>query len=102
MRHSVTFLLGTGVLVLCASLSAADLRLGVMGTDTSHVIAFAGALNDPAAAVVTGRDYPDTNALSWIEEDRVFGGVHRIQTVRPLLREHRLVQQHDLTFDPRR
>ena len=50
MRNSLTFLLGAGALVLCASLSAADLRLGIIGTDTSHVIAFAGALNDPAAA----------------------------------------------------
>jgi hypothetical protein len=30
-------------------LSAADLRLGIIGTDTSHVIAFAQALNLPAA-----------------------------------------------------
>lgn len=29
---------------------AADLRLGIIGTDTSHAIAFAGALNDPTAA----------------------------------------------------
>src|SRR5439155_13628359 len=29
---------------------AADLRLGIIGTDTSHVIAFTKALNDPAAS----------------------------------------------------
>jgi hypothetical protein len=29
-------------------LSAADLRLGIVGTDTSHVIAFTKVLNDPA------------------------------------------------------
>ncbi|HVX66158.1 MAG TPA: Gfo/Idh/MocA family oxidoreductase [Bryobacteraceae bacterium] len=50
MLNRLTFLLGTGALLLCASLSAADLRLGIIGTDTSHVIAFGGALNDPAAA----------------------------------------------------
>ena len=33
----------------CGHLPAADLRLGIIGTDTSHVIAFAKALNDPAA-----------------------------------------------------
>src|SRR5437899_1730516 len=41
------------VLVLLASItitSAADLRLGIIGTDTSHVTAFAKTLNDPAAA----------------------------------------------------
>jgi hypothetical protein len=32
--------------VLCAA--AADLRLGIVGTDTSHVIAFTSILNDPA------------------------------------------------------
>lgn len=30
------------------TLSAADLRLGIVGTDTSHVIAFTTILNDPA------------------------------------------------------
>ena len=34
---------------LCSQLPAADLRLGIIGTDTSHVIAFTKALNDPAA-----------------------------------------------------
>ncbi len=33
---------------LCAALSySADLRIGIIGTDTSHVIAFAKVLNDP-------------------------------------------------------
>lgn len=33
--------------ILACSLSAADLRLGIVGTDTSHVTAFAGILNNP-------------------------------------------------------
>ncbi len=33
-------------LLLCAAASAADLRLGLVGTDTSHVTAFAKMLND--------------------------------------------------------
>lgn len=44
--------LTTPALLLCACTmlaSAADLRLGVVGTDTSHVTAFAKTLNDPAA-----------------------------------------------------
>ena len=36
------------VLVLCGIASAADIRLGIIGTDTSHVIAFIKTLNDPA------------------------------------------------------
>ena len=35
---------------LAAGSFGADLRLGVIGTDTSHAVAFADALNDPAAA----------------------------------------------------
>ncbi|MDQ6665903.1 MAG: Gfo/Idh/MocA family oxidoreductase [Acidobacteriota bacterium] len=36
--------------LLClAAASAADLRLGIIGTDTSHVIAFIKVLNDPAS-----------------------------------------------------
>jgi hypothetical protein len=35
--------------LLCAiAASAADLRLGIIGTDTSHVIAFSKVLNDPS------------------------------------------------------
>lgn len=34
--------------LLAASLAAADLRLGYIGTDTSHVIAFTRVLNDPS------------------------------------------------------
>ncbi len=37
------------LLTLAACLSAADLRLGIIGTDTSHVTAFTKTLNDPAA-----------------------------------------------------
>ncbi len=33
-----------------ASLTAADLRVGIIGTDTSHVTAFAKVLNDPSNA----------------------------------------------------
>lgn len=42
-----TFLLS---LALAASASAADLRLGLVGTDTSHVIGFAAAFNNPASS----------------------------------------------------
>jgi hypothetical protein len=34
---------------MCAPALAADLRLGIVGTDTSHVVAFTAALNDPAS-----------------------------------------------------
>jgi hypothetical protein len=39
------------ILALCLPLSAraADLRLGLVGTDTSHVIGFATAFNDPSS-----------------------------------------------------
>jgi hypothetical protein len=38
-------------LAICASVAlAADIRLGLVGTDTSHVVAFARLLNDPTAA----------------------------------------------------
>ena len=37
-------------LMLAGALAcAAQIRIGIVGTDTSHVIAFAGVLNDPAA-----------------------------------------------------
>ena len=36
------------LLFLCVSAYSADIRLGIIGTDTSHVIAFTKALNDPA------------------------------------------------------
>jgi hypothetical protein len=36
-------------LALAAPVAAADLRLGLVGTDTSHVTAFAAAFNDPAS-----------------------------------------------------
>lgn len=41
----------TASILLCASPWAfgADLRLGVVGTDTSHAVAFASVLNDPAS-----------------------------------------------------
>jgi hypothetical protein len=40
--------LPAALLVLCATGFGADLRLGIIGTDTSHVIAFTKVLNDPA------------------------------------------------------
>lgn len=44
------FTLGWSVILLAAvSLRAADLRLGIVGLDTSHVTAFTEILNDPAA-----------------------------------------------------
>jgi hypothetical protein len=33
----------------CASAAAQELRLGIVGTDTSHVVVFAAALNDPSS-----------------------------------------------------
>jgi hypothetical protein len=40
----------SSLFLLCAiAVSAADLRLGIIGTDTSHVIAFTKVLNDPSA-----------------------------------------------------
>ena len=39
----------TVTLALATAASAADVRLGLVGTDTSHVIAFAAAFNDPAS-----------------------------------------------------
>ena len=35
------------LLLLCAAAFGADLRIGIIGTDTSHVIAFTKILNDP-------------------------------------------------------
>lgn len=51
MHHH--FLL-TASILLCATALAngADLRLGIVGTDTSHAVAFASVLNDP-----TSKDY---------------------------------------------
>ena len=37
------------LLLTSTSVSAADLRLGIVGTDTSHVIGFATAFNDPSS-----------------------------------------------------
>src|ERR1700694_2150471 len=37
------------LLLAASSVSAADLRLGVIGTDTSHVTTFTKTLNDPNA-----------------------------------------------------
>jgi hypothetical protein len=45
MKH-----LGLTLLAASAMASGADLRLGLVGTDTSHVTAFARMLNDPASA----------------------------------------------------
>src|SRR5437867_647011 len=36
------------VLLTCAVVAAADIRLGIIGTDTSHVVVFTGMFNDPA------------------------------------------------------
>ena len=35
--------------ILVSSLTAANLRLGIIGTDTSHSVAFSSVLNDPSA-----------------------------------------------------
>jgi len=49
MRKVITSRLPIAATCWCGSLVSADLRLGIIGTDTSHVIAFTKALNDPAA-----------------------------------------------------
>ena len=36
-------------LLLCAAATAADIRLGIIGTDTSHAVVFTRMFNDPAA-----------------------------------------------------
>src|SRR5438552_10768583 len=46
MKFCLLFLAG---LACCAGTFAADLRLGIIGCDTSHVTAFTETLNDPAA-----------------------------------------------------
>src|SRR5579863_6085806 len=43
MRHMRSVLLG----LLCTLFAHAEIRLGIIGTDTSHVIAFSKLLNDP-------------------------------------------------------
>jgi GFO/IDH/MocA oxidoreductase family protein len=53
MKLRLSILFVTGCLAagsFSANLLGADLRLGVIGTDTSHAVAFAGALNNPEAA----------------------------------------------------
>jgi len=47
MRDMKRILLATAV--FCGLAPAADLRLGIIGTDTSHVIAFIKTLNDPSS-----------------------------------------------------
>jgi len=46
---AVTLLLAVGLTAGPLTARAADLRLGIIGTDTSHVIAFTELLNNPAA-----------------------------------------------------
>lgn len=48
--NSLRFALSLAAGVLAGSLSAADLRIGIIGTDTSHVPAFARTFNDPTYA----------------------------------------------------
>src|ERR1035437_7938421 len=36
-------------LLFCAASLATDIRLGIIGTDTSHAVAFTAMFNDPAA-----------------------------------------------------
>src|SRR5689334_9098711 len=72
------------VLLTAASASAADLRLGIVGTDTSHVIGFATAFNDasspdhvPGARVVAAfrGGSPDIAA----SRDRIDGFTRQLQ-----------------------
>src|SRR5687767_4236501 len=48
MRVMKAFLSIAAVALPAALLSAADLRLGIVGTDTSHVIAFTSVFNNPS------------------------------------------------------
>jgi len=49
MRHSpIRFLLLLALTVTAATAPAADLRIGIIGLDTSHVVAFTKLLNDPS------------------------------------------------------
>src|ERR1700694_999637 len=37
------------VVLLCSAASAADIRLGIIGTDTSHVVVFTEMFNNPSS-----------------------------------------------------
>ena len=66
------------VLLACAAAQAADIRLGIIGTDTSHVVAFTQIFNDhtrpdhvPGARVVAAfkSGSPDIDS-SWSRVDK--------------------------------
>jgi len=46
--HILLFML-IGLIIMASALGAAELRVGLIGLDTSHVTAFTSLLNDPAA-----------------------------------------------------
>src|SRR6202161_3399254 len=47
MRHMRSVFIALLCTLLCAGATQAQIRLGIIGTDTSHVIAFTKLLNDP-------------------------------------------------------
>src|SRR5260221_1262714 len=49
LRDLKTTLLLLPAILIASGASAADLRLGIIGCDTSHVTAFTEALNDPSS-----------------------------------------------------
>src|SRR5437762_11887360 len=72
------------ILLLSAAAAADDIRLGIIGTDTSHVIVFTGMFNDPArpdhvagARVVAAYKggSPDIDS-SWSRVDKYADGLH--------------------------
>ena len=48
MNHKIVWHLGL-LSLACLQTAAADIRVGLIGLDTSHAPAFAGILNDPNA-----------------------------------------------------
>src|ERR1700722_15027958 len=73
------------ILLLCVTAVNAEIRLGIIGTDTSHVIAFVKLLNDPLSpdhvpgAVIVGAfkgGSPDIEASS----SRVNGFADELRT----------------------
>ncbi len=50
MRVLIASILMIGTAAFCNQVVAADLRIGIIGCDTSHAVAFTETLNNPAAA----------------------------------------------------
>jgi hypothetical protein len=60
----------TVFLFLCAIPAAAALRLGIVGTDTSHVTAFAEILNNESSPDHLGGADDDTSQAAGIDDLR--------------------------------